>query len=286
VARALVAANQPEFSEREEAQAALTPSHPARASAITIDQVLAEIEREAQSRARAYPAMIAEAAPDRRSRRAGTAPVPSLGGRRAPLSRLGSHAALRPHQPQARVLGFTADRRQGLARELDRRARLYPKWIAAGTLDPAAATSRPTASPFWPISMMMVGTGTTPSAAATLRQRHGPRNRPTRPTPNAATNGPPTSTTSTPPAPAANPESNLRYEQPVFTDGPPQSDGLPMADFHITESGDGSIGVMYGSMWIAIPREAHAALFKFCASVSQPEPSNAPNTSGIAATAT
>jgi hypothetical protein len=45
-----------------------------------------------------------------------------------------------------------------------------------------------------------------------------------------------------------------------------------MADFHITESGDGSIGVMYGSMWIAIPREAHAALFKFCAASASQSP--------------
>ncbi|PTR07907.1 MULTISPECIES: hypothetical protein [Novosphingobium] len=40
----------------------------------------------------------------------------------------------------------------------------------------------------------------------------------------------------------------------------PSEDGLPIADFHITESGDGSIGVMYGSMWIMIPRKAHDAL--------------------------
>ncbi len=119
----------------------MTPQPPStRYPAITIDQVLAEIEREAQWRARAYPAMIqkmrltaeaaaleqrlceAWAADVRRYRTwAATPPVP-------------------PHQPQARVLGFTwADRRQGLARELDRRARLYPKWIAAGRLDPAAA---------------------------------------------------------------------------------------------------------------------------------------------------
>jgi hypothetical protein len=86
----------------------MTPSHPARASAITIDQVLAEIEREAQSRARAYPAMIAEA---RLTAEAAALEQRLCQARAADARRYRDWAAtppLRPHQPQARVLGFTA----------------------------------------------------------------------------------------------------------------------------------------------------------------------------------
>lgn len=48
-----------------------------------------------------------------------------------------------PIAPVALSGGFSwAQRRSGLQRELDQRARLYPGWIAKGQLDPAAAAQR------------------------------------------------------------------------------------------------------------------------------------------------
>lgn len=37
-------------------------------------------------------------------------------------------------------------------------------------------------------------------------------------------------------------------------------EGLEVPAFHVTESGDGTLGVMSGSLWVAIPRDAEATL--------------------------
>lgn len=37
-------------------------------------------------------------------------------------------------------------------------------------------------------------------------------------------------------------------------------EGLDVPAFHVTESGDGTLGVMSGSLWVAIPRDAEATL--------------------------
>lgn len=48
-----------------------------------------------------------------------------------------------PIAPVLRSGGFSwHDRRNGITRELDRRARLYPQWIAGGSLDAAEAAKR------------------------------------------------------------------------------------------------------------------------------------------------
>ncbi|WP_327195935.1 hypothetical protein [Novosphingobium capsulatum] len=122
----------------------MTPAPPStRFPAITAAHVLAEIEREAASRLTVYPKMV-------QTMRL-TAEAAALEQRlceawAADLRRWRDWTAQPPIGPmpaQRHTLGFTwADRREGITRELERRARLYPKWIAAAQLDPAEARQR------------------------------------------------------------------------------------------------------------------------------------------------
>lgn len=106
--------------------------------------IATELHREAASRRRAYPGMI-----ERLRLTQAQADVEQLlvATWLQDLERYAAYAALpdpRPAPPlMERVNGFTwADRRAGVQRELDRRSRLYPKWIAAGDLDAAEAATR------------------------------------------------------------------------------------------------------------------------------------------------
>lgn len=132
----------------------MTPPPSPRFPDVSTADVLAEIEREAASRLRAHPAMVdkmrmtAEAATreqrlceawaaDVRRWRDWTAGAPArwqayMAGQQVPRC-----------PAQVHTLGFTwHDRRDGIARELERRARYYPRWIAAGQLDSAEAARR------------------------------------------------------------------------------------------------------------------------------------------------
>lgn len=108
---------------------------------VTAEAAEAELLREAASRARAYPGQVAKGNM--------TAEVSDYEQRLVPawledVARWKAHfagglpAAPLPAQPLTQ--GFTWDeRRRGLARELDRRARLYPRWIERGDMDRASA---------------------------------------------------------------------------------------------------------------------------------------------------
>lgn len=122
----------------------IAPRYPStRFPQVSATDVLAEIEREAASRLRAYPALIdklrltAEAAAlDQRLCEAWAADMRRWRDWSATVP-------LRAMPAQAHMLGFTwADRRAGIARELDRRARLYPKWISAAQLNVDEARRR------------------------------------------------------------------------------------------------------------------------------------------------
>ena len=111
---------------------------------VSFDDIAAELEREAEARRRAYPGMIEKM---RLTEQAAQLEHRLVAAWRADLARyiayLGQTIPRGPAPYAVRTDGFTwYDRRQGLARELDRRARLYPKWIAAGTLDQAEADQR------------------------------------------------------------------------------------------------------------------------------------------------
>lgn len=103
-----------------------------------------ELAREAAARRAAYPALIEKL----RMTESGAAIEHALVATwRIDLARYVDFLALPfPRSAPAqleRSAGFTwADRRGGLQRELDRRARLYPKWIAAGQLDQVEADRR------------------------------------------------------------------------------------------------------------------------------------------------
>lgn len=106
--------------------------------------IAAEIAREAQARRAAYPGMIARL---KMTEQQAVAEIALCAAWAADVARWGDWLAQVPPRapiaPVARQNGFSwADRRQGLARELDRRARLYPRWIAAGQLDQADADHR------------------------------------------------------------------------------------------------------------------------------------------------
>jgi hypothetical protein len=109
---------------------------------ISADNVSAEIEREAASRLKAYPRLVQTM---RMTPEASAIEQRLCEAWAADLRRWRSWAVppLRLMPAQVHTLGFTwAERRAGIEHELDRRARLYPKWIAAGDLDAAEARQR------------------------------------------------------------------------------------------------------------------------------------------------
>lgn len=111
---------------------------------MTAADILAEIQREAASRRAAYPRLIERL---RLTESQALAEQQLCHAWAADVTRREAYLANpypRPAPPlEVRVHGFTwAERRGGVQRELDRRARLYPKWIAAGELDQGEADTR------------------------------------------------------------------------------------------------------------------------------------------------
>jgi hypothetical protein len=111
---------------------------------IPIAEIAAELAREAAFRRAAYPRMVERLQMSRDQEQAGYALCAAWA---ADCTRYGAYLSstppLAPFAPVARSGGFTwHERRAGIARELDQRARLYPAWVAAGRLDAAEATLR------------------------------------------------------------------------------------------------------------------------------------------------
>ena len=124
----------------------MTPTHHSpRFPNVSYADIAAELSREAAARQRAYPAMIEQGRMTTEGAELGHAMVRAL---LEDLQRFTSYLALpapRPHPMphQLRTEGFTwAERRAGIAREQDQRARLYPRWIASARLDQAEAQRR------------------------------------------------------------------------------------------------------------------------------------------------
>ncbi|WP_226019741.1 hypothetical protein [Novosphingobium sp. FKTRR1] len=111
---------------------------------IALPEIAAEIAREAAARRATYPAMIARLKMTEQQAAAEYALCAAWSSDLARYADWMNRAAPRaPIVPVARQHGFIwADRRHGITRELDRRARLYPRWIAAGQLDQAEADQR------------------------------------------------------------------------------------------------------------------------------------------------
>lgn len=111
---------------------------------IPFPEIAAELAREMASRRATYPRLITKIQMTGEQEQAGYALCAAW---QADCARYAVHLSQRPITtpivPVALQNGFTwHDRRVGIARELDQRARLYPKWIDAMRLDPAEAARR------------------------------------------------------------------------------------------------------------------------------------------------
>lgn len=104
---------------------------------ISATQIMAELAREAQARRRFYPRQVENL---RMTQAEADHQLAMVDAWREDLQRMGSTPPMPDPQPKH---GFTWNaRRQALAREIDLRARVYPRHVAEGKLTAADATHR------------------------------------------------------------------------------------------------------------------------------------------------
>lgn len=108
---------------------------------IPLPEIASELAREMASRRATYPRLVTKLQMTAAQEQAAYALCAAW---QADCARYTAHLSQTPPfvplQPIQRQNGFTwHERRFGITRELEQRARLYPKWIAALRLDPAQA---------------------------------------------------------------------------------------------------------------------------------------------------
>ena len=101
----------------------------------TLAVVRAELLRESQSRARTYPDMVATGRMMQAEADYQRAIIAAM------ITDMDRIAACPPYSPPAHRFTW-AERRAALRRELDYRARLYPKWISSGRITQTYATTQ------------------------------------------------------------------------------------------------------------------------------------------------
>lgn len=111
---------------------------------VTHAMIAAELAREAEARRRTYPAMIEQGRMTAEDAERGHAVCAAWADDIARVIAFWAAPFPRGAMPcQPRTRGFTwAERRSALDRELQQRARLYPRWIAQARLDAGEAQQR------------------------------------------------------------------------------------------------------------------------------------------------